>query len=355
MMHGIVLSGLLAFSPIVSHAQAPHSSENTYSYQNSYTSTQGLNIQSLYQQIQNDISTLNDMIQNSDSINSIMNQYNKIENEIKQLNQVSASDQSFVHRSGLRHLPTQKATHQTSVNGIIVSSGDQRVSSGTLKLATQYIQNISLPILKQNLGTVPGKNTQVVLFSSAKSYASALAKAGVPQNQLQSIVNETGGLTVSSEVWIPLYNLQGNSDLANVLTHELTHVVLNQKGIGDSLPTWVNEGIAWHNGLAGQAKVSQSSVQQETDAYNQQIQLAVAQQQLLQLSANEDDILNANYNVEWEDYLAVENLIDKYGVQAFQSFLNGVAKSGVNASFQKAFGIPRAEYESSFYQTLLNQ
>jgi hypothetical protein len=149
--------------------------------------------------------------------------------------------------------------------------------------------------------------------------------------------------------------LQDQSDLANVLTHELTHVVLNQKGIGDSLPTWINEGIAWHDGLLAQSQVSPQKTQQLTAKLNQQIHQVAQQQQLLQLSASENDILSANYNVEWEDYLAVQNLLNTYGNQAFLSFLNGISQNGVDASFQQTYNMSRANYEASFYQTLAQE
>jgi hypothetical protein len=350
-MKGILLSGLLA-SSFFGHGH--YVTSNTInSYVNTNNDMNAQTLQNIEQQLWNDLSSLIQLVENSDDVDSIMQQFNRVIADERQLHQLS--DQGFVHRLGLKHLPKQKANQQTSVHGIVVASGDARVSSNQLKLAKQIIQNISLPILQQNVGDVPAQNTRVMLFSNPQTYENSLAKAGVPQDQLKNIASETGGLTVGSDVWIPLYNLQDQSDLANVLTHELTHVVLNQKGIGDSLPTWINEGIAWHDGLLAQSQVSPQEAQQLTEKMNQQIHQVAQQQQLLQLSASEDDILNAKYNVEWEDYLAVQNLLNTYGNQAFLSFLNGIEQNGVDASFQQTYNMSRESYETSFYQTLVQE
>jgi len=64
-------------------------------------------------------------------------------------------------------------------------------------------------------------------------------------------------------MWIRLYNLHGKADLANVLTHELTHVAFNQAGIGYKLPLWLNEGTSWYTGLAAQESVNPAETKLE--------------------------------------------------------------------------------------------
>jgi hypothetical protein len=353
-MKGILLFGLLAFSSYFGHGQYVSSNTtNSYVYTNNDLSQTSEYLLNMENKFWTDLLSLIQLLTNSDDADSIKQQVNQVYHDESQPYQFS--DQRFVHRLHRKHLPTQNAIQQTNVNGIKVFAGDTRVTSNQLKLAEQIIQTISLPILQQNVGDVPAQNTRVVLFSNPQTYANSLEEAGVSPDQLKNIASETGGLTVGSDVWIPLYNLQDQSDLANVLTHELTHVVLNQKGIGDSLPTWINEGIAWHDGLLAQAQVSPPEAQQLTSKLNQQIHQVAQQQQLLQLSASENDILNANYNVEWEDYLAIQNLLDTYGNQAFLTFLNGIPQTGVDESFQQTYNMSRTSYETSFYQSLAQE
>jgi hypothetical protein len=290
--------------------------------------------------------------QQIDQINQQLNQQlNTLMGQAKQFNQ-HAIMHKLSHRIGLHKLPRQgDYGTQNAKDGVQVDAGDRKVSQSTLQAASQIVQQVSLPILKTNVG-LPSGSTKLVLFSSKQSYAAALGQAGVPRDQLNAIVSNTGGLTIGSDIWIPLYNLQDKSDLANVLTHELTHVVLNQKGIGDTIPTWVNEGMAWHDGMQALDQVDSNKAKQESSALTQQVQDAKQNGHLLPLTASEDDILNADYNVEWTDYLAIQNLISQQGPEKMDAFLNGIAKEGVDSSFQATYNEPITQYENDFINKL---
>lgn len=253
------------------------------------------------------------------------------------------------HRVHVRKLPRNlQALSQSLGNGNTLAAGDAGVSAHMIAQIGDIIVQNSLPVLQNQLGTAP-QSTHIVLFSNQRSYAQALLQAGVPASQVTQMVKETGGITVNSDVWIPLYASSDGTDLANVLTHELTHAVLNQQGIGDALPTWINEGTAWSDGLAAETALDASRVNALAQESNQQLKSAT---NLLPLTANEQDILNASYNVEWEDYLAVHHLIAQYGAQKYESFLHSVKASGVDASFQSSFGMSLQTFESQFYQSL---
>ncbi|KEO81105.1 hypothetical protein [Tumebacillus flagellatus] len=282
-----------------------------------------------------------------DQLNQILSQMNQYQNQQQQ----QWIDQNIARRSGLRKLPRQSGNGRAQQNvnsGLKLAAGDNGVSQKTLQSAAQILQNISLPTLQTELGAKPSSGTEVALFSSQRSYGQALLQAGVPQNQISAIITNTGGITIGNTIWIPLYNLKNQSDLANVLTHELTHIIFNQQGIGDSLPTWINEGTAWTIGLNGEAQVSQSAVQQETARENQAVSRVAQAGKLLPLNAGEDDILSAGYNVEWVDYLAVQQLIKTYGADEYKAFLADIPQNGVEASFQQHFGQSVEEFEQSF-------
>ncbi|MCL6592906.1 MAG: hypothetical protein K6T31_02940 [Alicyclobacillus sp.] len=250
-----------------------------------------------------------------------------------------------------RRLPSVSSGSSVNVGNIKVSAADAGVSAQAVQQAAQLIQQIALPQLQQTLGQTPG-NTQVVLFSSKRSYAQALSQAGMNGSDLAQAVSETGGITLGQTVWIPLYNLNDESDLANVLTHELTHVVFNQEGVGDQLPTWINEGTAWFNGLQAQAQLNPAAVQQLQNEYNQEVTAAARSGSLLPLTADEQTILNAPYNVEWEDYLAVQQLVQNFGLDRYKAFLQSIPKQGVDSSFQSAFGQSLNSFVQQFDQNL---
>ncbi|UOF89960.1 hypothetical protein LSG31_19155 [Fodinisporobacter ferrooxydans] len=353
-MKGILLTGLLTLTPVFGHStlQTSNSLHDTYVSNVHVQADSG--VQQLERQLLRDMSSIDQLFQsNQPDLTNVLQQMNQIFNDANLLNK-QLLDQTVVRRAGIHRLPRQHLNRQIAVGGIQLSAGDRNVTNTQLKAAANLVKTISIPILTQTIGASPAGKTHIVLFSSQDSYGNALLQAGIRQNQLPNIVSETGGLTVGSDIWIPLYNLQDESDLANVLTHELTHVVINQKRLGDVLPTWINEGIAWHDGLLAQAKLSSQVVQNEFGMYDQQLQQAAAQGQLLPLTASETDILQAGYNVEWEDYLAVRHLLQTYGSQTFQSFLNDIPKYGVDQSFFSHYKMSKADYEKSYYQKLDN-
>lgn len=255
-------------------------------------------------------------------------------------------------RTHIHHLPRLAWQHTVQAgSGVTVSSGDRGVSASAVREAANIIQQVSVPLLTKDVGQAPS-SAQVVLFSTRQAYSKALLQAGLSSDEAAAVAQQTGGLTIGTSVWIPLYNLQDSAELTNVLTHELTHVVYNERGIGDRLPTWLDEGAAWREGLAAEVAVNPQEAQALAAAYNAQLQDAAAQRMLLPLSANEQDILGADYNVEWQDYLAVQQLVDQYGEEKFRTFLDGVPSKGADASFQAVYGMSLSDYQKAFEERL---
>jgi hypothetical protein len=283
----------------------------------------------------------------SDQDNQVLNeQINQVFSNIDELNNL--------HRFKVRHLSRPAAEKPRQVTPTIqIAAGDNRVSDVLMNQAEQMIKEISLPILTKNVGEL-NSQTHIVFFSGKGTYGRALQKAGIDQSQLKSIVEQTGGITVGSDIWVPLYAIEDQSELANILTHELTHVVLNQQGIGDTIPIWVNEGTAWNNGMIAKSQVDPQMAEQEESTLNDQLQEAIDNNQLLPLNTTEEDILKAPYNVEWEDHLAVDQLIQNFGQQKYKAFLDNVPKLGVEKSFKKQFGMTISAFEKQFYEAILS-
>ncbi|MBX6395668.1 MAG: hypothetical protein IRY98_08100 [Alicyclobacillaceae bacterium] len=311
-------------------------------------------IEQLEQMLENDWTSLLGMLagDRADSTD-VLRQIDQIAQDLDRLHR-EFLDESLARQLGIRHLPRRETHRTTNVSaGIQVLSGDRGVSGNTVETAARLIKEISLPVLQRQLGDQPA-DARIVLFSTRRTYAEALLQAGVQPNMLPHIVSHTGGVTVGNDVWIPLYALQDESDLADVLTHELTHVVLNQMGIGDQLPTWINEGVAWLNGREAQSRLAPDKVAAEDEAFAQQIRQAAAEGKLVPLSAGEDEILRAPYNVEWEDYLAVQHLIQQGGLESFQAFLRDAAKYGVDKSFALHYRTTLDQYEEAVESALVS-
>jgi hypothetical protein len=253
----------------------------------------------------------------------------------------------------LHSLPTtQIAKSQSVTANVQIKTGDNAVPITRLTQASQIIKDISLPTLNTVVGLSPAKNIQVVLFSSPKTYANALVQANIDPSSIQSIVADTGGLTVNTTIWIPLYNLSDNSDLTNVLSHELFHACASSQGFGDQLPTWLNEGTAWRIGLTAMQKVNPQKTSLEMASLLVDVENASKNGSLLPLTASESDILNAKYNVEYEDFMAVEQLVKQYGTSSYKTFIQNLKTESVNTDFQNSFNSTINNFQNSFKKTI---
>ncbi|AFM40383.1 hypothetical protein Desaci_1359 [Desulfosporosinus acidiphilus SJ4] len=290
------------------------------------------------------ITTQNNQQSNNSAYNSTSRNRNRLIIRHRQIERIAKK---------IQNLPsTKNVTSQIVASNIYISAGDTGVSTSRLTMANQIIKTISLPTLNTVVGLSPAKNIQIALFSSPRTYANSLRKAGVDSSSIQSIVEDTGGLTVDTSIWIPLYNLQDKSDLANVLSHELFHACAASQGYGNELPTWINEGTAWRIGLMAMQKVNSQKTSLEMAYYETDVRNAAKNGSLLPLSASENDILNAQYNVEYEDFMAVEQLVKNYGTSTYKAFIQNLKTKNVNTDFSNTFKSSINNFQNSFIKSL---
>jgi hypothetical protein len=237
-----------------------------------------------------------------------------------------------------------------------IDSGDHRVSARSLVNVAALLKQISFPILRKDSGSLPSAGTNITLYATVSGYRS-VAQRMFAASEVPVVVQQTGGFASGSNVFIPVYKYRTKGFLVNTLTHELTHVLLNQQGIARMLPTWMNEGYAWYNGLAAQSKVDPQAVQALKSQLLKQLAVATEHHTFLPLSANERQILNMNheYNVEFADYMAVQGLISGYGVSRFKLFLQGIRQYGLQSSFERQYQMSLASYEADFYTMMMGQ
>lgn len=253
----------------------------------------------------------------------------------------------------VRELPTaQYSRSQKVTDKVTLYAGDDSVPDRRLTKASQIITDISLPTLSSLVGLAPAKNIQVVLFSSAQTYGNALKQAGVDANSIPAIVSDTGGLAINTSIWIPLYNLEDNSDFANSLSHELFHACASSQGFGNQLPIWINEGTAWHIGLTAMDKIDSQKTDWLMANLDDGVRKAAKNGTLLPLTATEEDILKAPYSVEYEDYMAVDQLIHQYGASSYKMFMQNLNGQSVRTDFQNSFNTSIENYQSSFVTSL---
>jgi hypothetical protein len=249
--------------------------------------------------------------------------------------------------------PSDSANRQTTNSAnpetlLQIRAGDDRISEQTIQEIASIVHTISYPTLKSAINQPFQKPVEIWLYSSALTYRHALVNSGVDTQQARLMTRETGGIAQGNRILIPLYQTDTKAEMVNVLTHELTHVALNQLGIGNELPTWINEGLAWQEGLTAEQQVDPQRVRAERAQIQQSILHAYKAGELLPLSSDEQTILSAKYNVEAEDYLAVEYLERTYGVDKLNQFLNTLHRDALPA------WMPVKQSESEVYKTFEN-
>lgn len=220
----------------------------------------------------------------------------------------------------------------TTAHAIIVA-GDSGVLPENILSIANIFEHV-YPLDVSTLSWSERKPITVTLYSTLKQYANHFQSEGFSSAEASKIAEDSGGVTEganSISISLPAF---GEVDGLNILAHELDHALVSTVSV--QLPSWVNEGLAWHEGILAQLDGSPSSLLLDGAEWNEWSDIVQGQQNQALVPLGSGDPLSATYNVEDQDYFAVNQLIDKYGVQ---NVLNYVYHFDTNASeFQTAFG-----------------
>lgn len=232
-------------------------------------------------------------------------------------------------------------------------SGDVGLSEDSIKRVSSIIRTESWPVIKSVFQGIAPSDIRLVLYNTPLGYQDAVAQEF--SGNAADIAARTGGFTVGTTVYVPIYKyVNQNGALANTIAHEFTHVFLNTSGVSKILPEWLNEGFAWTVGLTAEARVHGSGVGVLLGELSIQLDNARKNKTLAPLTTGTNVGLQKNftYNLEYEDYLAVKNLESRYGPNIMEVFLKNALSHGVEQSFDTTFNMTMQEYESSFYSQL---
>lgn len=248
-------------------------------------------------------------------------------------------------------LPTQSGQRLNHFAPAVISIADSVVHARSADTLRNMMQQISLPVIRDNTHLQPAQ-ASVQLYSTPSDYARAVRQA-FPAAEFAAVMQQTGGFTVNATVIIPAYKYSDPGALVNTITHELTHVALNENGLGHVLPSWINEGFAWYNGLQAESRVNASEVTALSTSLLRQLGTARDAGQVLPVNATASTwTTHPIYNVQFVYYLAVQSLIEGYGIDKFRSFLAQTPARGVNRSFEIVYHMPLSTYVSTFDKSL---
>ncbi|MCL6517292.1 hypothetical protein [Alicyclobacillus sp.] len=235
-----------------------------------------------------------------------------------------------------KELARAGALSTAPVGRVGVAAGDAGVGAGDVARIERLLRRIE-PVL----GTFAtgAWSATVVLYETQDGYRSAASRSFAP-TMVETAVQQTGGFTTGTTVFLPLYKYTEDAFLANTLAHELTHAVVNQMGIRGGLPSWLDEGFAWSNGFAAQTLIDPDSVEPVRAALQNQLEAARAQGRWRPIRDDPTAPLasSLSYNLEYEDYLAFEPLLAQGGQAAFARFLRLAAGEEMARAFRQVYG-----------------
>lgn len=257
--------------------------------------------------------------------------------DAKRLEEVLATLETDAQRALKGYLPTQFRGSSVGVAPIIVRSGDLSVTTAELRKVDSIAAQVSVPQIERTLGFTFLSPVRISVFASRAAYDTALQGLGATASQAVSMAQRTGGVEDGNQVLIPLFNNRQRGDLHDVVTHELTHAVFYQNGVIQRIPTWLNEGTAWYEGMMAQERVTPQAVTSLLKSAQTAITSAFGQGYGIGISASEAALLRAPYNVELEDYFAVQDLTRIGGWNAFVRFLHDTPGDGVTRAFHAVY------------------
>ncbi len=142
-------------------------------------------------------------------------------------------------------------------------------------------------------------------------------------------------------------NAQGmsfDSDI-NIMAHELTHALLAANyGV---LPSWINEGLAWHQGLSAQLGDSPLPIIRQSlwrQLWLSPMAAAQSGQLYPLLTASS---VATKYNVEAQDNFAVEQLINKGGIEQLLKFIGDIGTVGQRNAFASIYHQSETSFAAS--------
>ncbi len=230
--------------------------------------------------------------------------------------------------------------------------------SGVPSSEITHVQNLlnrvnSIQRIREFLGVRMNHTATIVLVKNAADYQTELRQLGVSAGDASSLSEDSNGFTLGSTVVIPLFQNPTDVDLANVLTHELTHVDINQHIA--NIPSWMNEGMAVYMGMNGQKAIENPvdfASDEKQDA--EDILQVVQSNQLVPLTGSEAAILSGQetYDYELQDWLAVCYLIEHYGKSSIQTLVRHLESENPNQAFYDTYGETVSAFNAQFTKAL---
>jgi len=230
-------------------------------------------------------------------------------------------------------LPALPTSGSVQTQHASIQSADSNVTPEQLLSVAQLFEYVYSSTSGQ-MGTQIPSAIQIHLFGSTKTYQQHYLDEGYSATEAKqiaelSVASEEGLHTIN--VLMPTFN---TVDGLNILAHELTHALIAQKST--AIPSWANEGAAWTEGVNAETDGSPSHMLQQGIQWNEWVDIVAHQKAGTLTALGQGNSLNASYNVEAQDYFAVQQLVAQFGWEKFLKYVAMIDKD--STAFQDTFG-----------------
>lgn len=240
---------------------------------------------------------------------------------------------------------------------VVVTTQDPTVTSERLAYIRRLLTDHQIAEdVQSHLQMQFNQPVSIQLVQGRSSYESALIRDGHNQSDAKIIAQNSVGLALGNDIYILLEPNQSQGDLLNVLAHELVHILMNQNSLNSKVPSWVAEGIAWREGLREEYKLQpQILAEGRQFEIKQPLWKALSTGTWQPLLTDSWATITAEpgYNVESQDYEAMNRLYERFGSQKVFSYLTLLqGSSTAESAFITTFGQTPATFESQFKEEM---
>lgn len=237
-------------------------------------------------------------------------------------------------------LPTTSSSAAGPYAKVVAEPG---VTEEQLLSAAQIVKRV-LPYDIASTGLQPAGTIEIDLYATTSSYTQHFVQEGYSASDAQDYGQNSQAVTESADsVSVDLDGLTYESGV-DVFAHELTHALIYT--VSQDIPDWVNEGLAWHQGIGAEGDGTPSQLLWNSLKWQQWEDIVDHQHQGNLYPLGGANSLAPAYNVEAQDYFAVQQLIDQFGLPTVYQFVRKIDADGESAAFASTFGESESDFEA---------
>ncbi|TCP57799.1 copper amine oxidase-like protein [Tumebacillus sp. BK434] len=242
----------------------------------------------------------------------------------------------------------------------VIGSDAKLVEGQVYSVQQEILQKGIVQKVQQMAGYSFNGPVWVYLSNSDAGYKDALIReTGASSTEAAQMASWANGVAYGDTIVLPLHKQESDYGRVRTIAHELSHVLFNQNEV--DLPSWVNEGFAWQASLDIAFENGPQVLRGRQDLLARDEVLGAlnngAYRPLINGSYSKLVALGeANYNLELQDYLAMQELKAQYGQDKVQAYLKRFAGTGTaDANFRGEFGLSMTEFGDAFRSKLAQE